>query len=479
MGELGTEFKVGLFTLLGLVATIISIFVLSPELFDGNDKKTYYTILADASGILEKTHVKTNGVNIGRVRTIELSDRATKVTMEIRKDVLIPEGSKIVVRTVGFLGDKFIEIIRPRDVEAPIESGGFIPRSKDSSDLQEVISLLGSIGKDIKKVTENLSAVLGEERGRRSIDRIVSNIEQFSEDAKGILAENRDNVRDLVSNLKDFSETMKDVMNDENRQRLDRILTNFDSSMQEVEGATKNIKLISDRIERGEGTIGKLVNEDDALVELEGAIKDIREVLAPVNKLEIGVETRAEIRRNDTSQTYFNLTFQTRPDYYYLIGFTDLDERVRRTQTETIDQDPNDNVTTIREQIEDDRALRFNLQFAKRWQWFGARLGLFESTGGVAADMYFFDDRLRVSLEAFDFSQSADVRRTAHLKAYASALFFNHIYAMVGVDDPTRIDPQTGEVDKELNYYGGAGLTFTDQDLKTLFGMAAIAAGSN
>ena len=477
MSTMATEFKVGLFTLFGIAATVFSIFVLSPGLFDNEEKNQFYTILSDASGILEKTHVKTNGVNIGRVVSVELNDRATKVVLEVREDVMIPVGSKILIRTVGFLGDKFIEIQRPSGTEQAIEAGGFIPQDKDASDLSEVIEIVGSIGKDIKKVTENLAAVLGTEEGRQSLSKIVKNVEVFTDDARGILADNRAEVKELITNIREFSKTLNEVLDPENRERIERILANFDQSMEEVRGATKNINLISERVEKGEGTIGRLVNDDDTLVEIEGAIKDLRKVLAPVTKLEVAVETHAEIRRDDSSQTYFNLTFRTRPDMYYLLGFTDVDERVIDTTTETIDADASDNSTRIRERVVDDRALRFNLQFAKRWGILTARLGLFESTGGVGADLYFLSDRLRLTFEAFDFTSATEdaLRRTAHLKVYASALFFNHIYTVIGVDDITRLDQQTGKVDKSPNYYFGAGLTFTDQDLKSLFGLAAVA----
>ncbi|MFW7377641.1 MAG: MlaD family protein [Oligoflexus sp.] len=480
MRKLSTEFKVGLFTLVGIAATVFSIFILSPGLFDREKRIRYFTILDDASGILEKTHVRTNGVTIGRVLSVSLHERATKVRFEIRSDVAIPEGSKVVVRTVGFLGDRFIEIQRHQKSTEIIEEGGFIPQARDPGDINEVIAVLGSIGQDIKKVTENLAAVLGDEQGRESMANMVKNIEDFTNDARGMLRENREDVQTMVTNLREFSQTLNDVLDGENRERLERILTNFDSSMEEVKGATKNINLISEKVERGEGTLGKLINEDETLVELESAIRDIREVLAPATRLQIGVETHAEIRRDESSQAYFNLKLQTRPDLFYLIGFTDVSERIRDTTTETIATDPVTNETRIRERIRDEKSLRFNLQVAKRWNWIGARMGLFESKGGVAADVYMFRSRLRLSVEAFDFAgqNDDDVRRTAHLKVYASALFFNHIFTIIGIDDPTRIDPATGRVNKELNAYVGAGLNFTDQDLKSLFGIAAVAIGN-
>ncbi len=476
MKAMGTEFKVGLFTLLGISAIAMAVFFVSPELFDRKEKKTIKTSLRDASGILINTHVKTNGVNIGRVSAIKLSENATGVEMEVQADVVIPEGSEIAVRTVGFLGDKFIDVVRPlQGGGQPVANGAFIPPAASSGDISEVVGKVGAIADDIKKVTENLAKVLGDKKGEARMENIAENIERLTENAKLMLEENRSGVKELVANFREVSVALKEVTNEENRDKIDRILANLDRTMSDFKVTSENAKLITQRIEKGEGTIGRLVNDDKTADDIQATLRDIREVLSPVTKLQVAVETHGEIRKDETNQTYFNIRLNTRPDSYYLVGFTTYPDRIRDTETETLSAETNQ--TAIRERIRDDKALRFNIQFAKRWGWVGARLGLFESTGGAAADFYGFHDRLKLSLEAFDFSDKRDTtRRNAHLKAYASVLFFDHLIAMVGIDDPFKFKEGTRKVRKDLNPYIGAGLTFNDQDLKTLFGAAGVAA---
>jgi phospholipid/cholesterol/gamma-HCH transport system substrate-binding protein len=476
---MNTELKVGMFTIVGIFATLLAIFTLSPNLFDRQEKSEYFTVLDDASGILPKTHVRTNGVNIGEVKAVDLTENATKIWLQVDAGVLIPEGSTTIVRTVGFLGDKYIEISRPSSSKAKLQAGSYIPQDRNTNDISDVIQLLGSVAADVKEVTQNLASVLGDAEGEATIAEIVENLRGFSSSMRGAVDDNRNDLRELVANLKSVSDALKTSLRQENVERLDRILANFDESMVEVRGATKNIKLISEKVERGEGTIGKLVNEDDTLDEIEGAIKDLREVLSPIRELEVGVSTHVEMRSQTADQTYFNLVLRTRPDTYYLLGLSDVSKQIVDTTTETLpagEGDPNaTSVTRVRETVKEDSSLRFNLQIAKRWWWLGARIGLFESTGGVAADAYFLNDSLRLSVEIFDFEDSEDTnRRYARLKTYLSALFFNHIYMMIGVDDITRYKPGTETVDPKLNYYGGLGLTFTDKDLKTIFGAAAL-----
>ena len=99
----------------------------------------------------------------------------------------------------------------------------------------------------------------------------------------------------------------------------------------------------------------------------------------------------------------------------------------------------------------------------------------FETTGGFGSDFYLMNDRFRFTLEAYDWAADSLVRKTARVKSYVSILFFKHIYAIAGADDLRRIDQDTGRIAKEPNWFMGAGISFTDKDLKAIFSSAALA----
>ncbi len=487
MKTLGTEFKVGLFTLVAISTLVYMFFVLSPDSFESGKRNNFYTIIGDAAGIISKTHVKTNGVIIGKVKNVRLDVNMTRIDMEIDVSVKIPVGSHIEVRTRGLLGDVFLEIIRAEDSGQYIPKGGMILKSEGTTDIQAVLALAGSIGRDVKKITQVLAEVMGSDDGKRSLGEIVENIHGGTVDfrkslaaLRGAVGDRPEDVKAIVANIKEFTQGLRKVMDEGNQAKLQHIISSFDESMIDVKGATKNIRLIAEKVERGEGTLGKLLSDESTIAEIEGAIKDLREVLSPVKKLEVGVEYRGEFRNDQTGQNYFNMVFRTRPDRYYLLGATDVQNAQVDRTTETITEEPvvDDDPTTTqtREIIRERQALRINLQFAKRFGPLAVRFGLFESTGGFAGDLYLFRERLKISAEAFDWkTKDNEYRRVAHLKAYASVLFFNHLSAIAGVDDLTRLDPDTGKENTKPKYYFGAGLSFNDNDLRTLFGAAALA----
>src|SRR5690606_24027502 len=115
----------------------------------------YKTILEDASGIFEKTPIKVAGINAGRIKKIELHGNKALITFEILEEIKITPDAKMKIKSVGLLGDKFIDMDLgtqqgdrlPKDSIIQTEGGeGFDNLAKDASAvLKEVKEIAGTI----------------------------------------------------------------------------------------------------------------------------------------------------------------------------------------------------------------------------------------------------------------------------------------------------------------------------------------------
>jgi phospholipid/cholesterol/gamma-HCH transport system substrate-binding protein len=91
------------------------------------------------------------------------------------------------------------------------------------------------------------------------------------------------------------------------------------------------------------------------------------------------------------------------------------------------------------------------------------RVGLFDSTGGVGAD-YKFNDRLRVTGEAFDFGKKRD--DAPHLRMLGEYVFRHEkphtpmLFITSGIDNPLN----------DTSFVVGGGIRWRDEDLKYLIG---------
>lgn len=111
------ELRVGLFVVAGIGAIVTMLVVLRPGLLEREKYVTYRTELRDASGIVPRTKVKIRGIDVGEVESVELGDGRAQITIRVRADLAIPSGSTIATRTVGMLGDKYLEIVLPAQSE--------------------------------------------------------------------------------------------------------------------------------------------------------------------------------------------------------------------------------------------------------------------------------------------------------------------------------------------------------------------------
>jgi len=258
MKGLRTETKVGIFVVLGLIA--LAYMTIRVEKI-GIGAKKGYTIFADldsAQGLVRNSLVRIAGVDIGRVSDISLKNGKARVAMNIKKDIKIRKGAKVYIRTEGLLGEKYIEI-EQGVLKENVGPDGFIAQGAPPVDIDQVVSQLSSIATDIKSVTGPLSKALGGKEGEKSVKNIVENIKEVTTDLKNIIKNNENKINTLITNLDKFSRDLPKISND-------------------AKNMVASLNNISKKIEKGEGTLGKLVN-DKRLYD------QARETLESLNKI--------------------------------------------------------------------------------------------------------------------------------------------------------------------------------------------------
>ena len=107
-------------------------------------------------------------------------------------------------------------------------------------------------------------------------------------------------------------------------------------------------------------------------------------------------------------------------------------------------------ITTV---TTDKDRVKFNLLFAKNIYNFTFKGGLIESTGGFSVDYRMLGDKLKFTLEAFDFADT-------NLKSYLRYDLYKGFYLVGGGND--LLDSQNSST-----FFGG-GLFLTNDDLKVL-----------
>lgn len=128
MDKSRVELKVGIFVFVALL--ILGVFI-----FQLGNLKTYGSsypirlIFGNVSGVKPGSPVRFTGVDVGEVHEVYIikneqnKETQIEIVAWISHSLSIPQGSQVFVNTLGLLGEKYIEIIPPAEIEAFLQPG--------------------------------------------------------------------------------------------------------------------------------------------------------------------------------------------------------------------------------------------------------------------------------------------------------------------------------------------------------------------
>ena len=500
------EAKVGIFVLLGIV--VLTYFTFKVSKLGGIGEKGYNLTVdfETAAGLEPKANVKMAGVPVGKVEAIRLVGNNARLVLRIQEGVQIPIDSVASIQTQGLLGEKYVEILPGKDTSRMLPAGGRVANTIPPANLDEIIRKVSLISEDLRKFTQTLAETLGTEEGRKAVsdilrnvqettevlrtvvagneerlNRILANVDTLSGDLRDISSANKEDLRATIANLRAFSETLKtegpglarklEEMSEqvsgvigENRGNIRESIENLKNASAKLDNTLESASRVLARIDRGEGTLGKLVNDNTTVTTLNDTLDGINRFVRKTDALKTFLDYRLEYQTEPSEfKHYANLRLQPSADKYYLIGIVD-DPRGKFDSTETITTTtPGGTVRTQQESFSND--LKFTAMVAKRFSALTIRGGVMESTGGVGLDYHLMKDRMSIGVDAFDFTRKD---QPPHLKVFGNYDIVKNFFITGGVDDVLNDEANLRTL------FFGFGIKFADEDLKTVLGAVPI-----
>lgn len=232
---------------------------------------SYHGVYTDLHGLEEQAPVYIRGHKVGQVDAIHYDftrDSSFTVDMSIRKDILLPEGTQLVLVADGLLGGKALEL-RLGDRSESIAHGAFLPTAYEPSLVESlqgtVLAHLDEAIQDVDKAVKNvdsLVAALQTQVEGNHIKRSLTNIDRISDDLTSVSAE------------------LKTVMNDQ----VPRILNNADTAIANLNTVVAEVKAADLK-----ATVARV---DTAVDNVNGLVTDVRgPLLTRINQAVVSADS--------------------------------------------------------------------------------------------------------------------------------------------------------------------------------------------
>ncbi|MDG2109032.1 MAG: MlaD family protein [Flavobacteriaceae bacterium] len=284
--KISRELKTGV-----LILTCITIFIFGFNYLKGTsllDKsKIISALYADVEGLVIGANITINGMNVGKVKNIDFNENYEKimVTFSLRNDLTFSNQSKAQLYEAGLIGGKAIAIIPIYENGNVIKNGDVLPSdikpgltelvNQQIAPLQDKIeglltsadSLLAGVSNVMNyKTQNNLKLAL------QGLTESVENVAKLTKNMNQIVKQNERNFKGTIDNLKSTSKNLNQLTDS-----LTQIP--FNSTINNIEQTSEDLKTIISRLELGSGTIGKLLNEDELYNKLLGSSEGLEALL--------------------------------------------------------------------------------------------------------------------------------------------------------------------------------------------------------
>lgn len=269
---------VGIFTVLGLALIYVTYTSLTQS--DGLRPRSGYQIEAQFEDLLllrVNDDVRMSGVRIGVVERLGLRGQTAFAIFRIEEAYQIPRDSVATISMAGLLGTNYISITMGDDRENFYTAGDVI-RTRPGSDVNTIIGEIGEIGMKLGDFFGEIGEMFGDD------ENILMEFVDF-------FRENRENLTATVSNIRDISAKIN-----EGEGTLARLVNDpslFDEAValagdirkisEEADALLKDVRGAVAAIQEGEGTIGKLLFDEEMATNVGNLVANLESFSAKLN----------------------------------------------------------------------------------------------------------------------------------------------------------------------------------------------------
>lgn len=299
MKKIPIEYKVGFLFVLAVGLVIWGLnFLKGTNIF--GQKRIYYAVYDHVEGLEPANKIKVSGLNIGQVSKLNFIPGTSRIYAElyIKSEIPIPKNSVARIYSTDLLGGKAIEIRLGDSKEL------LLPGDTLISEMEQ--SLREQVNEQVEPIRKKALALLS------TVDSLLVNIHGvFSEDAQDNIASSFENVRLSILSIKSATSTLDSILTTEqsridnimgnielishnlkeNNEQITNILHNFSSisdsiaaaeipqTIRDAHAAMQNLKDISDKLNRGEGTLGQMLQNDTLYFNLQQSTESLNLLL--------------------------------------------------------------------------------------------------------------------------------------------------------------------------------------------------------
>lgn len=283
--------RVGIFFVLGLVL-IYAVYTVIGDRKIG--RETGYIVTTEFDNIRTLTpgaDVRMAGVRIGEVTDTRLVEGRGQVQLSIVPSIRIPADSVARITMASLLGQNYISVDYGAGAEYLADGDQIL--SEASPDFNEILVEVKRLGERLNGIADSFP------------DFSESGMGELFTNLNGLVTDNRSRFDTVMTNLEELTTTLnrgdgtlgKLINEDGLYTELMSVVTEFRTASDDLKAALAGARELMDQVQAGEGTIGRLLVDDTLSRDLEETMANLKTFS---EKLNSGEGTLGKLVSDDT-----------------------------------------------------------------------------------------------------------------------------------------------------------------------------------
>ena len=298
---LWSQLKVGLLTIVSLILLTVGIFLITGRTGIFTKTMTVQTLAPDAGGLKPGAPVRLTGVDVGTVRAVQLSglpeaSRSVEIIMEVSREYQsdLRADSEAFLAAEGLLGERYINISKGTASAPPLPPGGIIPFHA-TAEFSELVGGSRDLIDNLNVLTARLNTVLGSvELGEGTFGKLINDDTLYRRLDASVTA-----VTQLISEVTSGQGSLGQLISS------NELYDNVNATVKNANSAVARLQEVADRIENGEGTVGKLLRDPSIYQRADQLIEHGSTLLDNINR---GTGTLGKLAKDEELYRRLNNT---------------------------------------------------------------------------------------------------------------------------------------------------------------------------
>jgi len=301
--KLTREIKIGV-----IFIAILAVCYWGVNFLKGNDiftsTRKIYAIYPKVNGLMRSNPVTINGLNVGKISKISFTNDTSRyliVEMSITHNVPIPKNSIAQIYSSDLLGSKAVEILLGKS-SVYLKNGDTLHAETKGSIEDEVsrqVLPLKAKAENLMGSFDTLISVLNEVMNEQTRDNLIksfasvkntiqnlelttSSLDTLINNQKGRMSEIIINVESITHNIKNNNQQITSAIHNVSALTDTLAAANLSKTILTTQRALQNFEQITDKINKGKGSLGLLINNDSLYHQLEGSSRNLKLLLQDI-----------------------------------------------------------------------------------------------------------------------------------------------------------------------------------------------------